>query len=140
MKKLLMGSVVLFLFSASIMMFEISCKKDALADAPAVVVTATPTTVFQEGKVLSFAYNNSIGFVISNYDGSNSQNISIKLPSGLFLGYHFLTISPDHKTIFFDVVNSQQVLTVTSTYTYSCSIDGSNVKQVDQSGQLHIAF
>lgn len=128
MKKLLMGSVSLLLFSASLLIFQASCKKEANAQAN------TATTV-QEGKLLVITSDSNIG--IENYDGSGLVNLHIAFPAGYHLpGQANITISPDHKTIFFALTN---VLTDNGTAGYACNIDGTNIRKVDNSN-WHIAF
>lgn len=134
MKKLFMGSIALFLFSASIMMFQISCKKDAIADP----TPATTGTVLQEGKLLSRGA--FVGFYVSNFDGTNKVKINITLPQGLYMYPSDGMISPDHKTIFFGVSNNVNASNSTATYYYACNIDGTNVRQVDDNAGWHVAF
>lgn len=128
-----MGSITLFIFSLSIIMFQLSCKKDSVAQ-----VNSTGNYL-QDGKLLSLNSDGS-GFTIENYDSSNAKNISLTLPQNYALYDANPVISPDHKTIFFEVANSKDLGKITAVYTYSCSIDGSDLKKVDDNGGWHVAF
>lgn len=129
MKKLLMGSIVLTVFSTSMLLFQVSCKKDANAQ------TSGTTGLAQLNKIIYRAYYNNVSDIYtSNYDGSNRTKVNIILPAGVTItnGYSqdfILKLSPDGKTIFFSGVTSS------STYPepvniYSCNIDGSNVNKI----------
>ena len=73
MKKLLMASAVLFLFSASIMMFQISCSKTANAG-----ISGTTS----QGKIISVK-STSTGIVQVISTSGTKQDIALMLPSGL---------------------------------------------------------
>jgi hypothetical protein len=121
MKKILLSTIVLTSFSLSIILFQISCKKDAVADT-------TTTGVNQQNKLV-FIKNNSVtgwSIWVSNYDGSSPQNLNIVLPSASGIDGS-LSISPDHKTIFFSV---SYTAPSKEDDIYSCSIDGTNVKKL----------
>jgi hypothetical protein len=126
MKKLLQGSIALLLFSISIMIFQASCKKDAVA-------ATTATT--QAGLIL---YQNSTGGLgLENYDGTNPTPLNITLPTGLAIANTYpISVSPDHKNIFFTAVT----LNLSSYYGYACNIDGSNVRKIDNSAWHFAAF
>ena len=66
MKKLLMSSIVLFLFSVSILMFQISCSDDVMAN--------TDTFESEKEIVVSVEYENTAGIVVMNIDGSDQKN------------------------------------------------------------------
>ena len=116
MKKLLLSSIVLFIFSLSILIFQISCKKSAKADQP------QETTSAIAGKILYMVDNgsNNASFWTANYDGTDKQKLNITLPSGYNYVYHF-RISPDGKKIIIGFDPSD---------IYSCNIDGSDMKKV----------
>jgi hypothetical protein len=156
MKKILLSTVVLLAFSLSIILFEISCKKTANADSPTYTLTPATTSklggVIPDGSTISVDANGKISTTSSgtqqnkllygvygtqpdgneiwtaNYDGTNAQKINIILPTGLAIDDNNLTISPDHKTIFFSVFTP--TASSGGYFIYSCNIDGSNVQKV----------
>lgn len=117
MKKLLYSSVVLLLFSTSVLLFQISCQKDAEANNENTTVT--------QNKFIYAVYN-STGwqYWTSNIDGTNDQPITISLPSGQRL-YGSCKLTPDSKKIIFCASGGSG--TVPKHYIYSSNIDGSNV-------------
>lgn len=121
MKKLLLSSIVLFLFSASIVLFQISCKKVAQA-------TESPSTQAQQvGKIL-FKGINSKEIYLANYDGSNKQRVSFSFPSPMHTDDSIdgASMSPDGKIIFVELYSGS----LNKVRLYSCSIDGNNLKLV----------
>jgi len=113
MKKILLSTAVLTAFSLSVVLFQISCKKSADAATP-----GTSTGSLQENKIL---YSTDEGILtptgfeleklhIANYDGTNVTDINLVLPTGVTLltrsnvgNSNNMSVSPDHKTIFFQV-------------------------------------
>jgi hypothetical protein len=127
MKKLLLGSLSLCLFSLSVMIFQMSCKKDAVAQASTAVVT-------QDGKLIVFTPDHNIG--VENYDGSGLIKLNITIPAGyIFSSLPDIHISPDHKNIFFTCTDSKEQ----AGYGFVCNIDGSNVRKID-ANYIHLAF
>ena len=172
MKKLLLSTIVLLGFSIALVIFQISCTKTANSQNPSFTLTPATTsklggvipdgttigvdatgkistitntsTVKQEGKLLyCLRGKDDTGYFFwtSNFDGSNPQKINIKVPAGLVIGNGF-NLSPDHKTIFFEVgpISGNAY----HTYFYSCNIDGSNSHQIIDAGadggSLGVAF
>ena len=139
MKKLLFGSVVLICFSLAVILFQISCQKNASAQ------TSTSTQVLDKSlisksvqtQVGSTTGKDSLGrtittpiyryvnvfYTIQN-DGSNSTQLNITLPQGLYIGGNGY-LSPDGKKIVFVAIDLNNNSSI-----YSCSIDGSNLKKV----------
>jgi len=147
-----MGSLALTLFSCAILIFQVSCSKDAIAQVAEYILPAASSTnlggvmigdglqVTSAGK-LSVVTNDSTnisqkniilledqldGFIICNYDGSGKKKIPITLPAGRQLNGTNAKLSPDGTKLFFDVYESS---TGTS-FIYSASIDGSNITPV----------
>jgi len=151
MKKILLSTAVLTVFSLSVILFQISCKKSADAATP-----STSTSVQQENKIL---YSTDEGTVVNgfnieklhtaNYDGTNVTDINLVLPAGVSLVhahnaayYGNPCISPDHKTIFFEVV-IKGTSNAVSFAIYSCNIDGSNPHQISTTNKnpaIAVAF
>jgi hypothetical protein len=162
MKKILLSTIVLTAFSISIILFEISCKKTANADSPPYSLPVATTTklggVIPDGTTISVdgtgkistvgtvAQQNKLLYMIntpqdnelwtSNYDGSDANKINIILPTGLAIYDNTFTISPDHKTIFFEVY----VISSNQEYIYTCNIDGTNPHQIITGGDLGVAY
>jgi hypothetical protein len=114
MKKLLYSSIVLTVFSLSIILFQISCQEEAVAKETAV-----------QNKFLYSIAKSPWQYWIANTDGSNPVQIPISLPASLNpAGSGRLT--PDGQTLIFPVWK-----TGTDDYfVYSVSINGSNLKKI----------
>jgi hypothetical protein len=161
MKKLLLGSAALTLFSISIAIFQISCQKDATAQTTS--YTLPPATISTLGGIIvgSGLSVNSLGVlsttstgggltqlnklifkkVISGsgaeiwtakYDGTSAAKVNISLPGGVSYSDDMSPVmSPDGTKIFFTAGP-------TGTFEgdlYTCNADGSNVtKIVDRGG------
>jgi Tol biopolymer transport system component len=122
MKKLLMGSVALCLFSVSITLFTISCQKQASAQ--------TSTGVSQQNKLI---FKKVIGTTAeiwtANYDGTSSAKINIILPAGVVFSDDMNpVISPNGQKIFFTAGTSF------AGDIYSCNVDGSSVSKIVDKG------
>lgn len=111
MKRLLLGSVSLIAFSAAILIFQASCKKDAIAQTtnpytlPAattstlggVIVDGTSIKVDASGKISTSATNgqaldvilyvkettSAYEYWLAKTDGTNQRKINISLPAGV---------------------------------------------------------
>lgn len=120
MKKLVYSSLVLILFSLSIILFQMSCQKEIIADS---------TTNEYNGKILYFLSsdggNKPSGFWTSNLDGTNQIQIPINVPEGLSLYSSSGRITPDGKTLIFELRDQDK-----HTHIYSVSVDGSNLKKL----------
>ena len=161
MKKVLMGSIVVLIFSLAVILFQVSCQKSAnaqqnytlpvatptvlggvkpdgvtiMVDATGKISTASNTAGIQQQNILLFVKRiagTSFTYEIwtANYDGTNQKKINITLSAGLSIDEEGRSprLSPDGKTVFFDVRNS------INSSIYSCNIDGTNVKQVIDGG------
>jgi len=163
MKKLVLSTIVLLAFSASITLFQMSCHKTANAQSPAYVLPAATTTklggVIPDGTTISVDGTGKISAIAAapkqqnkiiyvknlplagsgglyygqiwsaNYDGTGQQQINITLPTGLFISYtEFVRLSPDQKTIFFNVSDAK--MDSNGTGFYSANIDGTNPKLI----------
>ncbi len=133
MKKILLSSVVLLVFSASMLVFQMSCKKD---------LNASPN---QQNKVLYVKLETS-GFELwtVNTDGSNKNKVPLTLPSNLsfpstpsnFLQFLPL-ISPDGNTIILTLMDAN----LGSDFSiYRCNIDGTNLTLIDAKGIAAAAY
>jgi Tol biopolymer transport system component len=114
MKKLLIGAITLSTFSISLLLFQISCQKEVIAQ--------NPTTV-QQGKII-FAqkaiYDSLKEIWIVNYDGTGQTKLPLPvLPQGF--NFRSIGISPDGQTVFIagydNNGNKSQIYSMTSTGT-----------------------
>lgn len=126
MKNLLWGSFVLLLFSASVLLMQISCRKNAVASPPGTGIT-------QLNKLIYFkAVPQSVGnseIWIANYDGTDANRINISLPAGSALaGENGVKLSPDGTQVFFVV--REITGTILKQHIYRCGIDGSNLQKI----------
>ncbi|MBC9931037.1 TolB family protein [Chitinophaga qingshengii] len=119
MKKLVLGSFALLLFSASMLVFQISCKKSADAETPVSV----------PAKVVFLKYvDNAEEIWLMNYDGSAQTKVNVTLAAGQHFGEE-VRVSPNGQKLFFTVytfstpgVNKEDI--------YSCDLDGKNLKKL----------
>lgn len=119
MKKLLITSATLFLFSASIFMFQLSCSKDANAGG------SGGSGSFSQGKVLIYKSNNS--FTIFDKNGTQTI-VNITLPNG-YVNITKNGIATDGNNIWFraskpNTVGGNEISLMI------CDINGNNVKIV----------
>ena len=124
-----MGSIVLTVFSVSMLIFQLSCKKDANAQATSTTLTQQNLIVFHKWIYSGTSSSNaSTGEIwTANIDGTNQKKVPITLPSGVFINGD-VKLTPDCKTIVFDTYIAYTDYQVSSIYT--CSIDGTNLKKI----------
>ncbi|WEK20019.1 MAG: hypothetical protein P0Y49_02480 [Candidatus Pedobacter colombiensis] len=153
MKKLLLSSAVLLLFSVSMLLFQISCKKEVSAQSN--IYTLSPASTSKLGGIIvgnglsvtsdgtlsvsSTSNSSRLNKIIytkrpsnsssnefwsANYDGTNQKKINISLPTNLTLGDN-VELSPDGLLLIFQVYDNKG-----KAHIYSCNVDGSNVKLI----------
>ena len=151
MKKILMSSIALSLFSISLVVFQMSCQKSVSAQTsgytlpPATnstlggVIVGTGLSVSSNGtlsvtaagglqqlnKILFRKNTPGNNIWMANYDGSSQTQINIAVPSGLYLTGE-ASLSPDGKTIFVGLADNSSHIN----YIYSCNTDGTNLKKI----------
>ena len=137
MKKLLLGSILLTIFSLSVILFQISCQKTVLADgseqpSPSVALLSKPVitvNTVQNGvdSLGNPKYNQTefttLELYIVNENGLNKLNVS--LPDQEFIWLN-ARLSNNGKTIMFGSIHKTRGYTGV----YSCNIDGSNLRKV----------
>ncbi len=156
MKKLLLSSAVLTLFSISIAIFQISCQKDATAQTTSYTLPPATTTTLggvivgngltvtsngtlsvtssgatQLNKIIFTKLNSTIPqkFEIwtANYDGTNQTKLNITMPSGYqCAGDGEVKMSPDGQKIFFTSLQFSN----STTHIFSCNADGTNLTKI----------
>lgn len=100
MKKLFMGSIVLCVFSISIVIFQASCTKSLEAETTTSAATQLNKILFEKFDRVA---NKQDGIYIANYDGSNPVKINIVLPGLTGIQVNGARLSPDGKLVFFAV-------------------------------------
>ena len=119
MKKILMSAIVLFLFSASILLFQISCSK---------IEAQTNNNIVQLNKILYTDFDGKIW--LANYDGTGASQVNIAFPANVLFDASSprlsLKISPDGTKLFFSGRNTS----TNETGIYSCDLTGNNVQTV----------
>lgn len=124
MKTLFKSSVLLLLFSFSLLVFNLSCKKESIAQN-------TSTSIQNLGiLVFSKAGDKANEFWTSKYDGSGQ--IKITITSITITGEIVkdnIQISPDGKKFFF-IANTNPTNPSSMDAIYSCNIDGSGVTKL----------
>jgi hypothetical protein len=144
MKKILMSSAVLLLFSVSLIIFQMSCQKSSIAQSSTQtsnkillkkdIERQVGTTVDSSGKSIP-VYRYSVDFYVVQYDGTNLSKINIVMPSGEY-PWGNGSISPDGEKLIFNALNINNHHSV-----YSCFLNGSNlIKLVDGSYQVQGAY
>ncbi|TAE37624.1 MAG: hypothetical protein EAY66_05385 [Sphingobacteriales bacterium] len=134
MKKILLSSIILFLFSVSIVLFQISCKKEAVAE---VVVSGTGGSnlgLILFKKIIKISVDVSeTELWTSSYDGTNRKKIPVVTPNDIPAGTYLdlAQLSPDGKTVFITYSKYQ-----VGSFIYSCALDGSNLKKIIGSDKL----
>ncbi|HTD40054.1 MAG TPA: hypothetical protein VK671_05500 [Mucilaginibacter sp.] len=134
MKKIFLSSIALLAFSLSIILFQISCKKSAVAASNAT------TTSTDQNKLLYLKefYGNSSTQLFdyaeiwtANADGSSPLKLNITLPTNVVIALTDPKVSRDGKTIFFNAFLTDGTHQISNNWSiYACNIDGSNVRQI----------
>ncbi|WP_304068277.1 hypothetical protein [Pedobacter glucosidilyticus] len=130
MKKLLLSTVVLFLFSASILIFQASCKKEANAQQSG---NEQSSVILYKIADESLPNNvTSAEYWVVDINGQNKRKIPINLPTNLVLhsGSNGHLVNGG-KTLIFTVTDKEETQDDPRIYyIYSCALDGSNLKKV----------
>lgn len=116
MKKLLLSSIVLLLFSSSMLLFQISCQKQANAKA----------NETGANKIVYSKYDGtSIGEIwTANLDGTNQQKVNVTLPSNTVA--ISTSVSKDGAKIIFSTESDDSA----KEGIYTCNIDGTNLIKI----------
>jgi hypothetical protein len=119
MKTIFKSSLVLLLFSFSLVLFNLSCSKESVAQ------TTTPQNVGLI--VFSKSGDNPNNFWTVKYDGTGATKVTIaSFPAQAETDESSFHLSPDGKKVFFLLyVPSTQIQSI-----YSCNIDGTGLTQV----------
>lgn len=117
MKKLIYSTIVLASFTLAIIVFQISCQKEAVGKSNTV-----------QNKFLYFLGNGGSSpneYWVCNIDGSNRQQISITMPSGYSIGGDG-KLTVDGTTLIFTGFQSSTLLGAV----FSVSINGGTAKKL----------
>jgi len=126
MKKIFLGSVVLTFFSISVLLFQLSCSDESIAKT-----SSTPINKIVYSRY-DHVLNQDDGIYISNYDGTNQTKIDISIPGAPTANLSNPRLSPDGAIVFF--MASFPVGGKPSYNIYSCKVDGSELKVVQNGG------
>jgi hypothetical protein len=132
MKKLLMGSVALILFSVSVVVFQVSCSKDAMA--------GNDDDNGGKGKMVLYKISTDAGGDQNNEqlwlmesNGSNRHRVNIVFPQNDFFITSARLVDKGTKIILFAIkfneVDNYRVA-------YKCNLDGSGLTQLFQGAQF----
>jgi hypothetical protein len=122
MKTLLKSSILLLIFSFSLLVFNLSCKKESTAQ--------NTSTSIQNLGILVFAKagDKANEFWTSKYDGTGQTKITVSsLPSTGEIWKESIQISPDGKKFFFNGITKS---TDISSSIYSCNADGTGLTKL----------
>jgi Tol biopolymer transport system component len=116
MKKLLQSSIILFLFSASLLMVDISCKKQANAKVNAIT---------NEGKIVYLSNEGKLW--IMNNDGTDRHEIPVAIPSTHQVSNGPIAVSGDGTKIIFTLATNA---VPTKFDLFTCNMDGADVTRI----------
>lgn len=137
MKKVLFSTIILTAFSCSLIIFQLSCKKVAVAADQTSASTPQVGKLIYSKLIAPANANSYYELWSANYDGTSQQKILITLPTGVSMS-GAAKLSPDHKTLFFGAYTFKAGV-ITKSALYSCNIDGSNPHEI-VSGTLNESF
>jgi hypothetical protein len=123
MKKLLMGSVALTLFSISTLIFQMSCKKEANAQTTTNGLTQLNLVLFGKQSLSNGTFLNA-EYWLMNTDGTNQRKISLSVPGAT--NYSVNCLTPNGKKIIFTASFPTSNPSDFINKIYSCDIDGTN--------------
>lgn len=124
MKNIFKGSVVLMIFSLAVVLFNISCGKESVAQ------TTTTTSSPQNLGILVFSKSGdkAYEFWTSKYDGTNQTKIMISsIPATAEIIKNTIKLTPDGKKFFFQMNPNPST---SSDAIYSCNADGSGLAKL----------
>jgi hypothetical protein len=157
MKKLLQGSIVLTLFAISIFLFQISCRKDAVAqNSQYTLPVATNSTLggvivgqglsIDNSGVLSCSRNDVILYFkmtspryewwVCDRDGGNQRMVNF--PSTITVTNLGVSLLSDKNTVVFSGAASTIPLGVSDLYTMN--IDGSNLHKIVSNSGVNLTM
>lgn len=119
MKKLLLGTLVLLAFSAALIITQLSCKKEAMAEGPGF---AQPLNKFLFTKDFR---GKSSEIWVSNNDGTGQTKVNITLPAGQLVAPQARLTVDGKGVLFVAMDNNENTIGV-----YYCLLDGSGLKKV----------
>jgi len=122
MKKILMGSLSLMIFSCAILVFQISCRKDAIAQT----TTGTNKILFFKNQTTNVT--GPFETWIMDEDGSNQTQFFVTIPGRKI---NRMRLSQDEKKLIIDAIDLASLNTnYPALEIFTANIDGSNVQQI----------
>jgi hypothetical protein len=135
MRKLLLSTIILLLFSCSILIFQVSCQKDANAGNNN--ISSETKLVYIKLNTLTDVYE----VYTSNLDGTNNIKVPITVPVGMEMNGD-VTITKDGGKLIFELRNIDSSIHDGGSI-YTCNIDGTNMTKIiggTTSDELHFSF
>lgn len=121
MKNIALSAFVLLSFSISILLFQISCRDEAMAQVPGLP--------FEPRYRFLYIYHddntNNTEFWTAKYDGTDKKQIPITLPTGLTFSGPSGRLTPDGETLIFTLKNEEN-----TKYIYSVFTNGTDLKLI----------
>jgi Tol biopolymer transport system component len=119
MKKLLLSSIILLLFSCSLLIFQVSCQKEA---------NARQSDVSNQNKILfTRATDISSEIWIADSDGRNQRKINFSLLPNEKMNPN-ISISPDNSNIY--ITTSEKVGNYYRARLYTIDLNGNNKSEI----------
>jgi hypothetical protein len=150
MKKLLLGSILLTFFSFAIILFQISCRKEASARnmgeplSTSILISKPFVVKFSEQSGVDSLNNpileerslTALDFYILQDNETVLNKVTVNLPQDEY-AWSRAVLSKDGSKIFFDTYHIHKGYSGI----YSCSVDGGNAKKIaDENYSLHDAY
>lgn len=124
MKSILKASWILLFFSASILLFQLSCQKELIAQDPAPTVQ---NKVVYTKTLKSSSTPSPVEIWTCNIDGTGQQKVNVSIPSGQYIEGN-VRVSADGKRFIFNLYDGSK-MTI-----YTCLTDGSSLTQIVAQG------
>lgn len=122
---------MLLFFSASMIIFQMSCSKEA---------DANNNNTTQSNKIAYVKSNSTTGaveFWTANLDGTSQTLVPVTIPSNRKNDNGEVTITPDGSKLVFQL---RDISSGNIGYIYTCNIDGSNLTQIIGNGSNDIYY
>lgn len=124
MKKILLGSAILFLFAIAITLFQLSCSKETIAQTS--TVSQNDVILYQKAVSTSFGTE----WWVCKKDGSNQRKVNF--PSAIVVTQLGVSLLSDKNSVVFSASLNTTPLGISEIYTMN--IDGTNLQKIVTDG------